>query len=158
MSIAADFFDNLDAAFEASEADTPSWEPEPGDTLKGIFLNARYVGTRYGVKAIAIVRDLKTEESVEVWLSPAVLQRKVVDSYKPAPGSPIAFRYNGKETSDKGNEYKSYSVAFPDREEGDVILGQEYWAKIMDEYKEREAAKANEKSARATAGPDEAPF
>lgn len=158
MSIDSSFFKNLDSEFEKAEQDAESWEPtEAGETLKGIFLEVEYVKTQYGWSPLGIIRDVNTNDSLKVWMSARVLRDKM-ESLKPAPGTPIAIRFDGMQTSDKGRNYKKYVVAMPDREEGDVILGQEYWAKIMDEYKEREAAKANEKSARATAGPDEAPF
>jgi len=161
VSISKDFFDDLDGHMEKAEKESEggdAWSPDSGETLKGIFLNVQFVKGKWGWNPVGVVRDIKTEESVTVWFSPSILKERML-SLKPAPGAPIAIRFDGEEKSEKtGNMYKKHTVAMPDRDEGDVILGREYWAEQETEAKAKEAAKQEERVEAQANRPDEAPF
>jgi len=158
MSIDSSFFKNLDSEFEKAEQDAESWEPtEAGETLKGIFLEVDYVKTQYGWSPLGIIRDVNTNNSLKVWMSAAVLRNKM-EALKPAPGTPIAIRFDGMQTSDKGRNYKKYVVAMPDREEGDVILGREYWDGQEQKALDKDAEKQTQRAAVQGDRPSEAPF
>jgi len=160
MSVPKDFFDSLDTEFEKAEkreegGDT--WKPEAGDQLKGIFLNVSYVKGDYGWQPVAVIRNLKDEASIKVWCSSGIL-REQVENLAPAPGTPIAIRYDGTKKSEKGRDYKVHVVAMPEREEGDEMLGREYWQKQEDDAKAKHAEKQEERKATVEDRPDEAPF
>ena len=160
MSVDKDFFDSLDQAYEKAEqaGDTDTWKPiEAGEQLKGIFLNVTYVLGDHGWSPVGVIRDIKTEESVKVWFSSGILKERIVD-LAPAPGTPVAIRYDGTKKSEKGFNYKLHVVAMPDREEGDVILGREYWDAQEADAHEKEDAKQAERASVQADRPDEAPF
>ena len=160
MSVDKDFFDNLDEAYDEAEKAAEggdTWKPEAGDQLKGIFLNVTFVKGDWGWSPVGVIRDLSDNESVKVWFSSGILKEAIMN-LKPAPGTPIAIRYDGTQKSDKGRDYKKHVVAMPEREEGDVILGKEYWAEQEATAKANEAAKQEERKAQVEDRPDEAPF
>ena len=161
MSIDNDFFDSLDGEFEKAEKETAggdAWAPEDGEVLKGIFMQVEYVNGDYGWNPVGIIKDITNQENVKVWFSSGVLNERML-ALKPAPGSSIAIRYDGQEKSaSTGRMYKKHTVAMPDREEGDVILGREYWAEQETTAKAKFAAKQEERADAVANRPDEAPF
>jgi hypothetical protein len=165
MSIDKDFFDNLEGAYEQATKETESsgsaWKPEnEGDQLKGIFLKVDFWRSDYGDKdfqPVGVIRDIKTEESVTVRFSTNILNERIM-ALQPAPGTPIAIRFDGETRSESGYMYKRHTIAMPDREEGDVILGKEYWIEQRATAVAKDAAKQEERVAVQADRPDEAPF
>jgi hypothetical protein len=165
MSIDKDFFDNLEGAYEQATKETESsgnaWKPEnEGDQLKGIFLKVDFWRSDYGNKdfqPVGVIRDIKTEESVTVRFSTNILNERIM-ALQPAPGTPIAIRFDGETRSESGYMYKRHTIAMPDREEGDVILGKEYWIEQRATAVAKDAAKQEERVAVQADRPDEAPF
>lgn len=140
MSIPKDFFDNMDDAFDQkAEADkegreAESWNPNPGDAIKGIFMKVEYIETEYGVKPLAFIRDLNNNnEAVKVWLSSVVLQ-EVVD-FSPPQGCPIGIRYEGMERSKAGREFKNYTIVLPEGLDRDQRqLGYQQWQQARENH------------------------
>jgi hypothetical protein len=160
MSVEKDFFDSLSGEFEKAEVREEggdSWNPAAGETLKGVFMTVEYVNGKWGWNAVGVIKDIETQDAVTVWFSPTILKDQM-DSLKPAPGTAIAIRYDGEQKSEKGRNYKKHLVAMPEREEGDVILGVEYWAEQEATAKAKDAAKQDERAAVQGDRPDEAPF
>ena len=155
-----DFFDSLDGEFEKAEKEAEggdSWNPEAGEVLKGIFTNVEFVNGKWGWNPVGVIKDIGTQENVTVWFSSGILKEQIM-SLRPSPGTSIAIRYDGEQKSEAGRNYKKHVVAMPEREEGDVMLGQEYWAKAEIEAKAKEAAKQEERAEAVANRPDEAPF
>jgi len=155
-----DFFDSIDGEMkkaEDREDGGDAWNPAEGETLKGIFMTVEYVKGKWGWNPVGVIKDVGTQESVTVWFSPSILKEQV-ESLKPAPGTAIAIRYDGEQKSEAGRMYKKHLVAMPDREEGDVILGVEYWAGQEQTAKAKEAAKQTERAETVENRPEEAPF
>jgi hypothetical protein len=91
-------------------APAASWDPEPGDILKGYFTGAKVVKTKYGKKILAFVKDLEGEE-FEVWCTRTKLLSEMSEAM-PAKDSMIALEFHGKVKPQKegGNEYFDYTV------------------------------------------------
>jgi hypothetical protein len=146
------FFDSLDETLEKRKDDNEAfgneqdWQPvEDGETLKGIFLKARYVNTKYGLRGIALVKDSTTNETMNVWLTRTVLRREVED-LKPAPGTPIGIRYEGlKSPEGGGSDYHLYTVVIPEQDEEQVIRGEKHWAEAHAKSTQRAAVPVENK-------------
>jgi len=109
---AHDAFDDLeDWLADQDGSGAPLWDPQPGDTLTGVFL--RYE-TRYSQKIggqckIAIIED-RGEDLHAVWLSRSVLASEY-ERQNPQAGDLVAPKYHGlQEPRGQGKAYHNYTV------------------------------------------------
>jgi hypothetical protein len=150
-----DFFDKaieqLDDALEVGEAESGAddWDPTEGDVLRGIFLKASVIPTKYGPAILAIVRDLEDERSLKVWCTRSVLKSEILESI-PKPGSKIVIRYSGERTAKSGNMFHLYQVA-------SEKMDADYWGPLLRAIHAPQSPRAAAKKADFVP-PDEAPF
>ena len=134
MTDSGSFYDDMEGKLDERKAqrdeefdgDGNTWQPDEGDTLKGVFVQVKYIETRYGVKPLALVRPLNGDALVEVWCSAMVLNEEM-EGLAPSQGTPIGIRFEGLQTSDAGNDYNLHTVMIPERDEAQIAVGQEYW-------------------------------
>lgn len=156
----SDFFDGVedqlvqDVVADDAASDANDWKPEAGDTLKAVFIKARWIPTKYGDKVIAIVKDTETNEFVNVWLTRTVLNNEFVDA-APAQGKGVAIRYEGERTTKDGStQFHLYKVR---AEESDHKWWSSFMAGGLDLRDVNEAAEATAPVS-TFVSPDEAPF
>ena len=172
MGVPKDFFDGLDGSFDKqlednakqmlADENTVRWEPEQGDVLKGVFVEVKYLPTKYGIKPMAVIDEDGTDSIYEVWCSPTVL-RSAMEDREPHPGSLIGIRFDGFiETPERETDgYNMYLVSIPDAPLGQMSEGKAHWAEAVRVGDIRAAKKAQADAAKVSAvpaGPDEAPF
>lgn len=120
------------AAEQAEEAEAYEWvaEAKAGDSLKGVFLKAVPVHTKYGVAYSVFVRALESDgehyeegETVKVFCSRTTLIGELKDAL-PRPGKLVIFHFAGKKETRQGNrEYYLYQVRAEEQ-------GLDYWRDI----------------------------
>jgi hypothetical protein len=89
-----------------------AWRPETaGDKIIGTLVAVDVGHTaKYGQKKIAVLEDVVTKERKAVWLMHTALVSQFQRA-APAIGEMVAVRYDGKQTSQDGqNEYDAYVV------------------------------------------------
>jgi hypothetical protein len=143
-----DFFEKAKADIATAEevrveeASIEEWAPKnAGETLRGYFMKAERVFTKFGPRYKVWLKDYDTEVTISVFCAPKLLLDGILDA-SPAAGSLIVFEYGGKATGNSGFEYGVYAIR---AEKADPTL----WAEITrpkageeDKVAERERAKA----------------
>lgn len=136
MSDGADsFFDDLEEGLDRRKVkreeeyegeDSDTWEPDEGDTLKGVFVQVKYIETRYGISPLIMVKPLKGDKLLEVWCTRMVL-RDEMEGLAPPQGTYIGIRYEGMQQSEAGNDFHLYTVNVPELTNEQVAEGRRYW-------------------------------
>ena len=161
-----DLDDNLDKRRQQREdefdgEDSETWEPEEGDTLKGVFVQVKYIETRYGIKPLALIKPLKGDTLTEVWCTRMVL-RDEMEGLAPKQGTYIGIRYEGQQVSQGGNEFHLYTVNVPEQTEEEEAEGRAYWRHAEANPKMKRARSTRQPSQGASGGSsgqsDLAPF
>ncbi len=110
-----------------------SWDPEPGDILKGTVIGGKIIPTKYGpAPIINILKDGEEGSQVfTVWCSRSILRGRLAE-LAPKPGKGISVKYVGlKQPKKDGNAFHMYVM---DVEESD----HEYWRDVQQAYHIRE--------------------
>lgn len=111
-----DFFETAMADMEdslvedQSTIDSEEWDPKnAGEALQGIFIKAEPKATKYGLGYNVVIKDIHSGTYVKVWCKRSMLRGQLLDA-QPKAGTEIAFKYNGLQESQQGNDYHSYQV------------------------------------------------
>lgn len=105
--------DVLDAELERGYP--PSWQPEPGETIKGVFLRLEQGNTQFGPAPIVIVAVEPDGEERSVWVFYESLKTQLLRA-APAAGERVAIRYDGQQqvknpTAGRRSTFHAYRVA-----------------------------------------------
>lgn len=153
----SDFFDDIegdldqDLVDQQEARDADDWDPKEGTILKGVFLKVNGpIMTKYGSTWVALVKDLGTDKTINVWLSRKVLRTEMLDA-APKQGGEFAIRYVGeRETQDGSNSYHLYQVRVPDGGSDPA-----YWTQALTGYEMDQTPTEDDDK---PVPPDEAPF
>jgi len=133
------WLDSVDDRLEKIEAEQDSiqnsktWEPEPGDVLKGTVVGGAIVPTKFGPAKIVNVLENGEEggQVFTVWCSRKIIADRLT-ALAPKPGKGISVKYVGlKQPKRDGNAFHMYVM---DAEESDF----QYWDDVQQVFHNRE--------------------
>jgi hypothetical protein len=92
----------------------PTWDAKaPGDQITGTLVGTKQIMTKYGLADLAVIERDDTEERVQVFLTPKVLQNLWIRE-APEPGNRVGIRFLGIPA---GKTWRNFSLVV-DRETG----------------------------------------
>lgn len=104
-------------------SEVEEWDPKPNpSTLRGYFMKAERILTKYGPRYKAFIKDYDTDLTISVFCSSKLLREGILDA-SPKKGTLIVFEYDGEHKSQRGFSYGGYYVR---AQESDP----EYWAAL----------------------------
>ena len=123
-------------------ANAEKWDPDAGDTIRGYLVKTGwYTGGTYPPSLWLLI---KTDDGDDVRVYCKTVLRGQVLEEEPAIGSGIAIRYEGRETSQAGRKYDSYTMVLIPDDEGNVKRDHAYWLEAGVEPVKRQQTQAQE--------------
>ena len=108
---------DTEAKQQALIGDAKKWDPEPNGLLKGVLLESKYFGTKYGFTWLLHVLDSDSQVWA-VWGGRTMLKNAIEDQ-TPAIGKGIAIRYHGMK---EGKEFKYHDYTLSCEPQGSEEL------------------------------------
>jgi hypothetical protein len=146
-----DWFDEAEKAMaEDTTDDSETWDPKPGDILKGVFLKGRVNrGGEYGPSLMVLIKEIGTETTYRLFANRKMLKDGLFEAL-PAKGSLISIKFEGEKEPQKegGRKYFGYQVMAQQQDT-------DYWGILA---RDLYAKPAHQNPVATQIGPDEDPF